>query len=234
MPRGIFLHTRDTKEKSPGARATGPSLLRVHGDTDRSLYIISTSKGLTRSPSTRFSSSSAAPIDWRYLLVSAAQKEKPRSGNRGFISWRVHGTGVAPCVFSLDINPTQAISGRSSGSRIFSPPATNLGYVRNRPSFWGIYSKPVPSASLSRYSVGPALSGDFRGLYFSLQHDVWSRTMKVLFVLLCPTAAGRRLGLWWMAEGGSSLPHRPCMWRRTYARHCAARDRIDRKLGYWI
>ena len=111
--------------------------------------------------------------------------------------------GVAPSVFSFDINPTQAISGRSSGSRIFSPPATNPGgYVRNRPSFWGIYSKPVPSASLSRYSVGPALSGDFRGLYFSLQHDVWSRTMKALFVLLCPTAAGNAsdYGEWLRAE----------------------------------
>ena len=42
--------------------------------------------------------------------------------------------GVAPSVFSFDINPTQAISGRSSGSRIFSPPATNPGRIRAEPS----------------------------------------------------------------------------------------------------
>jgi hypothetical protein len=46
-------------------------------------------------------------------------------------------------------------------------------------------------------TVGPAFSGDFRlGLYFSLQHDVWSRTMKALFVLLCPTAAGNASDYW--------------------------------------
>ena len=107
--------------------------------------------------------------------------------------------GVAPSVFSFDINPTQLSQAVPQAPEFFRrQQQIQDGYVR-RPSFWGIYSKPVPSASLSRCLVGPALSGDFRlGLYFSLQHDVWSRTMKALFVLLCPTGAGNASDYRWV------------------------------------
>ena len=65
--------------------------------------------------------------------------------------------------------------------------------MRNRPSFWGNLFK---AGTVCEYSVGPAFSGDFRlGLYFSLQHDVWSRTMKALFVLSMSHCGGKRLGL---------------------------------------
>ena len=46
--------------------------------------------------------------------------------------------GVAPSVFSFDINPTQAIPGRSSAPEFFRrQQQIQGGYVRNRPSFWG-------------------------------------------------------------------------------------------------
>ena len=73
---------------------------------------------------------------------------------------------------------------------------TQGGYVRNRPSFWGIYSKPVPSASLSRYSVGPAFSGDFRlGLYFSFAARRLVTDDEGLVRSSMSHGGGKRLGL---------------------------------------
>ena len=63
--------------------------------------------------------------------------------------------------------------------------------MRNRPSFWGnLFKAGTVCESISVLGRPSLVGGLQAGLYFSLQHDVWSRTMKALFVLLCPTAAG--------------------------------------------
>ena len=199
MPRGIFLHSRDTKEKSPGARATGAISFEGAWRHRQVAVHYLDKQGTNAQPQHTFrwfSSSSAAPIDWRYLLVSSAQKEKPRSGNRGFISWRVHGTGRwhPPSSASILIQRklSQAVPQAPEFFRRQQQTQDTCGTVQAS-------GKYIQSRYRLRVYLGtgrPSLVGDFRGLYFSLQHDVWSRTMKALFVLLCPTAAGNASDYW--------------------------------------
>ena len=100
--------------------------------------------------------------------------------------------GVAPSVFSFDINPTQAISGRSSGSRIFSPPATRR--IRAEPSklLGNLFKAGTVCESVSVLDRPSLVEGlQARRLFqFAARRLVTDDEGQALFVLVCPTAAG--------------------------------------------